>query len=63
MEKLPMTPESLRLPTALPAWTSPIAERLKEYERHRRNDPSKEDKTELRRLLLGTLPFDEALNS
>jgi hypothetical protein len=60
-EHLPMTPEALRLPLESPAWTSPIAECLKQYERRRHNDPGKEDKTELRRLLLGLCPFDLAL--
>ncbi len=60
-ERLPMTPEALSLPLESPAWTNPIAECLKEYERSRHNDPSREDKTELRRLLLGVESFDRAL--
>ena len=58
---LPLGPERLRLPVGFPAWTSPIAECLREYEKRRHNDPSNEDKTELRFLLLGGTTFDEAL--
>jgi hypothetical protein len=56
-EKIPMTPESLRLPLDGTSWISQIAVSLKEYERPRRNDPSTEDKTELRDLLLGNCIF------
>ena len=63
LENLPLTPEALRLPVDFPAWTSPVAECLREYEKRRHNDPSKEDKTELRHLLLGRRTFDEALKS